>query len=337
MESLIPPNSFNPQNRDGVSAQNIPAYKVEIDYAEEKISVPETQLPVVPEIPESEAVSQGKVSREPRTDYVFQIEVEKIRPNPEQPRKEFDEERLRDLAASIREFGIIQPLVVSKIEIETPNGQDVFYQLIAGHRRLLASKIAGLERVPAIVKNVDLKKEQLELAVIENIQRENLNPIEIARAYSRLSDEFGLTQREIGSRLGKSREVVANALRLLSLPSKIQDAVGHGQLTESHARLLMSIAEPAAQDALFEEILKNNLSVQELKMRVNQRKEKNPAAKPAQGLSPEIIMAEKELSSRLQTPVSIQTGDKGGKITIHFYSPEELNQILNSINNNPHD
>ncbi len=322
MESLIPPNSSNPQNGSGISGQNIPDYKVEIDYREEKIAPSEPP-----------AVSQGKIFREPKTDYVFQIEVEKIRPNPEQPRKEFNEEALKELAASIREFGIIQPLVVSKIEIETPSGQDVFYQLIAGHRRLLASKIAGLERVPAIVKNVDLKRERLELAVIENIQRENLNPIEVARAYSRLSDEFGLTQREIGSRLGKSREVVANAMRLLSLPSKIQDAVSRGQLTESHARLLMAIAEPAAQDALFEEILKNNLSVQELKFRVSRQKEKNQADKPAQGLPPEIIMAEKELSSRLQAPVSIQAGDKGGKITIHFYSQEELSQILNSLGN----
>ncbi|MCL5733147.1 MAG: ParB/RepB/Spo0J family partition protein [Patescibacteria group bacterium] len=324
LESLIPPNNSRPQGDNANPPQ--PQYSVEIDYKKE-VFTKEEPLGGGNNNPPQPA------SREQKSDYVFQIEVEKIRPNPEQPRKEFDEESLRNLAVSIREFGIIQPLVVSKVEVETENGQDVFYQLIAGHRRLLASKIAGLERVPAIVKNVDLKKERLELAIIENIQRENLNPIEIARAYSRLSDEFNLTQREIGARLGKSREAVANALRLLSLPSKIQEAVSGGKISESHARLLMAINDSSAQDALFEELLRDNFSVQELKRKVNEHRQKSDSPKEETGLPPEILMMEKELSSRLKTPVSIQSGDKGGKITIHFYSPEELAQILNSLGN----
>src|SRR3989344_2436305 len=146
---------------------------------------------------------------------IFHIEVEKIKPNPHQPRKHFDETALRELSASIAEHGILQPLVVSKIETVTERGRDVEYQLIAGERRLLASKMLGLPRVPVIVKHTNEEREKLELAVVENLQRANLDPIETARAYAKLQDHFGLTQREVAVRLGKSREVVANAMRLL--------------------------------------------------------------------------------------------------------------------------
>jgi len=167
------------------------------------------------------------------SDAIFHIEIDKISPNPYQPRKDFDEESLKELAASIRELGIIQPLIVSKIEKETSTGATVEYQLIAGERRLKAAKIAGLERVPVIVKRINQAAERMEMAIVENIQREDLNPVETARAYARLSDEFGLTQREIAVKLGKSRETIANTLRLLNLPTEIQDSVAEGKINES--------------------------------------------------------------------------------------------------------
>ncbi|HMB17599.1 MAG TPA: ParB/RepB/Spo0J family partition protein, partial [Candidatus Paceibacterota bacterium] len=161
---------------------------------------------------------------------VFQIEVDKIKPNPFQPRKEYDPQGLKELAQSIREVGIIQPLVVSRIEEEVENGTKVHYQLISGERRLRASKMIGLKTVPAVVRREEVKQDKLSMALIENIQRSDLNPIETARAYSRLQDQFSLTQREIATRVGKSRESVSNTLRLLNLPTDIQNALSQGKL-----------------------------------------------------------------------------------------------------------
>src|SRR3989344_7777320 len=193
-------------------------------------------------------------------DPIFSIEVDKIKPNPFQPRRDFDEEALRELAGSIREFGILHPLVVTKVETSTEGGTNVEYQLIAGERRLLASKMIGLERVPAIVKSVmPTDQQRLELAIIENIQRENLNPIEAARAYSKLQDHFGLTQREIAVKLGKSREVIANAIRLLNLPSHIQDSVSRGQVNESQAGRLKMVMDLKEQQDIFESLIRDNL------------------------------------------------------------------------------
>jgi ParB/RepB/Spo0J family partition protein len=176
-------------------------------------------------VPRQESFQQTRQSSPASHDHsekpyeaVFHIEVEKIKPNPQQPRRDFNQDAIKELAASIREFGILQPLVVTKVVKEVPTGTDVEYYLIAGERRLRAAKYLGLERVPAVIKNVDLEKERLELAIIENLQRENLNPVEMGRAFARLQDEFRLTQREIAARLGKSREAVANTMRLLDLP-----------------------------------------------------------------------------------------------------------------------
>ncbi|MDD4931738.1 MAG: ParB/RepB/Spo0J family partition protein, partial [Candidatus Colwellbacteria bacterium] len=190
-----------------------------------------------------------------KQDSVFQIEVERIFPNPHQPRRYFDEGALIDLANSIREFGIIQPLVVTKVIKETETGTEVTYQLIAGERRLMAAKKVGLRTVPAIVKQVSMDRERLELAIIENVQRENLNPLETARSYARLQDEFGLTQREIAIRMGKSRETIANTLRLLNLPTEIQEALQEGKINESHARILLQVGDISKQREMFNSIL----------------------------------------------------------------------------------
>lgn len=258
-------------------------------------------------------------------DHIYHIEVSKISPNPNQPRKNFNEESLRELAKSIREFGFLQPLVVTRKEVETTGGLDVAYELIAGERRLLAAKILGLEHVPAIVRNVDLEREKLELAIIENLQREDLNPVEKARAFQRLQEEFRLTQREIASKLGKSREAVANTVRLLDLPVYIQEALEKGQLSESHGRFLLAIGDPAAQKKLFDDILTQGLTTRDLKQRVRSSK---PKEESGEERSPEIKMLEEKLTMELGTPVKIEKGVNNGKITITFYSDEELQNIV---------
>jgi ParB family chromosome partitioning protein len=280
-----------------------------------------------PNVEEVSAKYSTRPAPKSKNEAVFYLETNKIKPNDHQPRRHFDDEALADLAASIREFGIIQPLVVTKIEREVPNGTEVEYELIAGERRLKAAKLAGLERVPAIIRVVDVMRERLELAVIENLQRENLSPIEMARAFARLQEEFRMTQREIATRLGKSREVVANTMRLLDLPAYIQEAVEKGQVSESHGRLLLAIEDPAAQQALFHDLLNQHMTTRELRRRMAfvNRKEPVPAAT---AVSPELKQFEERLKNELGAPVSIRTSGDGGKITIDFYSAEELEQIM---------
>ncbi|MDO8536797.1 MAG: ParB/RepB/Spo0J family partition protein [bacterium] len=285
-------------------------------------------FPVAP-APVFEKIREKKSLTKATEDYIFHIEVEKIKPNPNQPRKDFNEAGIRELASSIREFGFLQPMVVSKIEHETQGGVEVEYQLIAGERRLHAAKMLGLLVVPAIVRNVNLEREKLEMAVIENIQREGLNPIETARAFARLQDEFRLTQREIAAKLGKSREVVANTVRLLSLPIYIQESLEKGHLSESHGRLLLSIEDLGAQKKLFEDILAHGMTTRELKTRVQMSKPRKTM--PKEALSPEIKMMEEKLSMDLGTPVKIEKGAGTGKIVIAFYSEEELENIVQKI------
>jgi len=265
-------------------------------------------------------------------DAVFHIEVQLIKSNPHQPRRDISDESLRELAESIREFGIIQPLVVSKKEKEVPSGTEVEYELIAGERRLLAAKMLGLERVPVIIRRVDRENERLEMAVIENLQREDLNPIEVARAFARLQDEFRLTQREISRRLGKSRESVANTLRLLDLPSYIQDALERGDITESHGRLLLSVTEPRAQEALFRDLVDKHLTTRELRGKVESLK-RSAAVYKSEKSPPEyeILALEEQLSAELGAPVKIERHGETGKITIIFYSQEELRNIIERL------
>ncbi len=263
---------------------------------------------------------------------VYLIEVEKIGVNPFQPRKSFNDEELRDLANSIREFGILQPLVVTKIVEETESGTRVHYELIAGERRLRAAKLIGLERVPAVVKNIKLDQERLEMAIVENVQRANLNPVEAARAYNRLQDEFKLTQREIAVKIGKSREAIANTMRLLNLPTIMQEALGKGQLSESQARLLLSVDDLVQQQTFFDDILKNNVSVRELRARIEGYKGlKRKADASAAAPDPEAELIKKELEEALGTNVTLEKTGAAGTITIAFSSPEELHAILGKL------
>lgn len=286
--------------------------------------------------------------KSPAKDAIFYIETEKIKPNPHQPRRDFNEESLKELANSIREHGVLQPLIVSKIEKETEFGTEVNYQLIAGERRLRASQIAGMERVPVIIKNVAKDAEHLEMAIVENLQRADLNPVETARAYAKLQDVFGLTQREIAQRLSKSRETIANALRLLNLPTEIQEAISKKQINESQARLLLAINDQTQQQNLFKEIISNNLSVRELRNRIKKTSSviaRSPEATEAisSAVNPEILNLQEQLTELLGAKVKIKpfgnAQGKGGEIIIDFYSPEEIEGIIKKLspeNSLPH-
>jgi ParB family chromosome partitioning protein len=275
-------------------------------------------------------------------DPIFHIEVDKIKPNPYQPRKNFDPEALNELANSIREYGVLHPLVVTKIETSLPTGTSVEYQLISGERRLMASKLAGLERVPAIVRAAMSDRERLELAIIENIQRENLNPLETARAYVKLQEQFGLTQREIAVRVGKSRESVANTMRLLNLPSFAQEALSKGQISESQARLLLMVSDIKEQQSVFNDLVFNNLSVRELRNRIRKnssasgeksgdKASSNISSSMRPNIDPEITSLEEQLMEILGTKVKVQSEGEGGKLLINFYSKDELQGIIDKL------
>jgi ParB family chromosome partitioning protein len=263
-----------------------------------------------------------KRTEHPKPDSVFHIEIEKIRPNPYQPRKHFSEADINELAESIKEFGVLQPIVVTKVVTQNSHGTNVEYQLVAGERRLRAAQVAGIPRIPAIVRRVDGPKMKLELALIENIQRSNLNPMESARAYARFQDEFGLTQREIALRVGKSRESVANTMRLLNLPSNIQIALEEGKVNESQARALLSTENHAEQQMIFERILRGEVGSA-------RRVRESSGVKP--GKDPETNYWEKRLEERMGLPVEIAKRGTRGRVSIQFYSDEEFRSILKNF------
>ncbi len=263
---------------------------------------------------------------------IFWIEVEKIVPNPYQPRREFDEDRLKELSDSIRQYGILQPLVVSRKEDLLENGSvQVRYELIAGERRLRASKMAGLAQVPVVVRVGDDNREMLELAIIENLQREDLNAVDRAQSFQRLADEFKLTWTDVGKKVGKSREYVSNTVRILMLPQDILDALSKGLITEGHTRpLLMLIDRQDEQMTLFKEMLIRKMTVREAeKIARNIAFEK--IRKKSLFMTPEVVDAEEKLAEALGTRVQVEPREKGGKILIEYFSHEEflaLSQIL---------
>jgi ParB family chromosome partitioning protein len=249
------------------------------------------------------------------------VPVEKIIPNPRQPRSHFDPAALEELAASIREHGIIQPLLVSRAENDG-------YVLIAGERRWQASKLAGLAEVPVIVRQTtDL--ERLELALIENVQRADLNPLEEANAYRQLSDEFRLSHEEIATRVGKSRVAVTNTLRLLKLPAAAQQALVDGVISEGHARALLGLTNPLAQEAALKKVREHDLTVRQTEELVNKLKGEKPAPTLKTAPSPDVAALQERLEASLGTRVSLKTNQKGGGIvSLHYFSNEELDAIL---------
>lgn len=274
---------------------------------------------------QAKALRQGMLKQE----YIFYIETNKIKPNPYQPRQEFDQPALEGLASSIKEHGLLQPIVVSRVEKSTPTGQDVEYQLIAGERRWRAAILVGLPHLPAIIKEQPSEQARLEMALIENIQRTDLNPIETARAYEKLVKEFGMSQRSIATKVGKSQESISNTLRLLLLPETIQQAIASGHLSEGHARTLLALASSQTQHNLFEEILTSQLSVRDTEERVRTIKAQQlRAPKSVIGLNPYFKDLIEKLEEALGTKVTLNPKGEGGKLTIEYFSPEELENIL---------
>ena len=261
---------------------------------------------------------------------VFLIEVGKIKPNSQQPRTEFDLEKLKDLSESIRQYGVLQPLVVIRREIENENGISVEYELIAGERRLRASKLAGLNQVPVVIRKESDEKTKLELAIIENLQREDLNAIDRAMAFSKLAESFKLKHHEIASRVGKSREYVSNTIRLLMLPEEIQNGLVRGEVSEGHCRTLLALdGRLEEQMALYRDIVEKKMSVR-LVEKIT-RNMVNGILAAEESVNAELKSIEKKLADSLGTKVQIEMTGGRGTISINFFSNEELNAFISKM------
>lgn len=262
---------------------------------------------------ETRALSAGNLG-------VREIRVDDIDPNPHQPRARFDRNELEDLVLSVKEHGVLQPIVVT----EKPDGR---FELIMGERRLRASKIAGNDTIPAVVRDAD-DRQKMELAIIENVQRSDLNPIEEARAYLRLQEEFGLTQDEVGKRMGKSRPQVANTIRLLQLPGEIQNALIEGKISASNARTLLSIPSHDERMKLFGEMLAGDFTVRQTEARaLSPRRRRTGAAH-----DPNVDALERDLRNALNAKVVIKKDARGeGEIRIRFFSNDELAELARKI------
>ncbi len=253
-----------------------------------------------------------------------QVAVEDILPNPRQPRSFFDENELQELANSIKEHGLIQPLIITDAE------QDGKYTLIAGERRWLAAQRAGLKTVPVVIREAS-DQQRLELALIENVQRADLNALEEAEAYRQLVEEFSLSHEEVAARVGKSRTAVTNTLRLLKLPAVVQKALLEGKISAGHARALLGLATPQAQAAVLNSILQRQLSVRQTEELVERLKGEKPATAPKMPADPQVLALEERLQTALGTRVNLDKRRKGWTLTIHSYSDEELNVLLERL------
>lgn len=264
---------------------------------------------------------------------IYLIEVNKIEPNPFQPRKEFPEDSLASLADSIRQYGVLQPLVVTRKEnIREDGGIAVTYELIAGERRLRASKIAGLSQIPALIRQQeDSDKVKLEIAIIENLQREDLNPVDRARAFEQLTREFNLTHQRIANKIGKSREYVSNTIRILGLPENMIEALSNKEISEGHTRpILMLNDRPEEQAVLFADIIASGMTVRDAEA-VSRRVAQDKVRRPDTIYDKNAIDIEEELGSKLGTRVRIEKKNSGGKILIDFFSVEDLEHIIDAI------
>ena len=276
-------------------------------------------------IENSEEYSQGAPKPEAT---VNEVPIDRIEGNPWQPRTHFDEEKLNELAASIREIGIVQPLTLRKAADK--------FQIIAGERRLKAAKIAGMETVPAYVRMAE-DETMLEMALVENIQREDLDPIEVAMSYQRLIDECNLTQESMSDRVGKKRSTIANYLRLLRLPAEIQLGLREKQITMGHARALINLEDEKARLKIFNEIVKKELSVRKVeemvrKMTEGNQEEKKKEEKEDENLPQEYEQLRQQLSNFFKTNIRFSRNNKGkGKIVIPFQSDDELEKIVNAL------
>ena len=280
---------------------------------------------------ESNEESLAEVQRSERARQISEIDIALVAPNPFQPRRNFDEETLTELAHSIRQLGVIQPVTVRRGE----RG----YELVSGERRLRAAQLAGLERIPAYVRQVD-SDSMLQMAIVENVQRENLNPIEEALAYRRLMEECEMTHEEVARNVAKSRSAVTNMLRLLRLPPIVQAGLRDGEVSVGHARVLIGIADEKTQIALFETIKAKGLSVRDVERRAQEyrqtpsksaQKPKQGAANPSKRDALQLQRYETQLRNRLGTRVGIRRQGDGGRIEIEYYSGDDLERLLELI------
>lgn len=252
---------------------------------------------------------------------VTELPIERILPNPHQPRTIMDDGELQELAQSIREFGVIQPLLI------IPENEQEEYILIAGERRLRAAKLAGLQKVPVIFRQAS-EQEHLELALIENVQRANLSPLETADAYQQLATDFNLSHEEIANRVGKSRVSVTNTIRLLKLPEKVKNALAKKLISEGHARALLALTTPQAQSAVLDIIIKNNYSVRQTEELVKKYSGDRETKSPTKSKDPEIKALEERFQEKLGMRVNLDHHGDKGKLIIHYYSNEELNSLI---------
>ena len=271
-----------------------------------------------------DALIPGEVTESAASQGPSFVETSSIVPNPRQPREQMDSEELEDLANSIREHGILQPLIVT---FDPLTGM---YTLIAGERRLRAAGMAGLSQVPVIVRDAD-DQQRLELALIENVQRSDLSPLETAEAYRELADDFNLSHEEISARVGKSRVSVTNTLRLLKLPEAVLKALAEDKITEGHARALLGLSTSQSQIAALQSILSHELNVRQTEELVRKLTGHKPETKPEKVIEPAVQEIESRLRERLGTKVTLHHGNKGGTLTIHYYSDEELDGLINHL------
>ena len=268
------------------------------------------------------ALIPTRAAEAPQASGLAEVPVEQISPNPYQPRKTFNEASIEELARSVREHGIVQPLVVTRIG-------DHKYRLIAGERRFRAAQKAGLSKVPVVIKERTTDSDTLQLALIENIQREDLNPIEEAHAYHQLHEEFGLTQEEISQQVGKERSTIANFLRLMKLPESVKKLLASGQLSMGHARAILAIASPKKQEQLAERVVKRNLNVRQTEVLAAEKSPK--AAEPEKQKDVFTRDAEDKLSRTLRCKVEIDRKRRGGVIRARFGSEEELIRLVDEM------
>jgi len=269
-----------------------------------------------------------KIEKEDKKEIIFYVELEKISSNPFQPRKEFDQEGLKSLSESIRDYGVLQPLIVSRVGKETSSQ----YELIAGERRFLASKMAGLSEVPVIIRQAQ-DREKLELSLIENVQRMELNPMERAEAYQRLHEEFGLLQKDIARVCGTSREAVANSMRILDLPNEIKQGLRDQKISEGHARAMLGVKSPEKQKAVFLKTIKDGLNVREVEMLAQKIEIWQPTSRNiSENLIEEIKRMEEKLRSALSIKnlkIRVEAGKP--KLTLFFKDKKEIEDLLDRI------
>lgn len=268
-----------------------------------------------------------------RKDFIFWIEIEKIKPNPYQPRKDFNDEALESLGESIKKYGMLQPIIVNKIEKKSERGISYEYQIVAGERRWRAAQIIGLKQVPVIIHEQS-NREKLEIALTENVQRKNLNPIDKAEAFDRLRAEFGLLEKEIAKLAGMSREAIANSLRILSLPFEAKKALRENSISEGHARALLGSRDAKLIKELLEEVIANGYSVRETERRVKERNAGAGAKKSFVKKIPQMVneFLERKVKQILNSEnIKIEKRKNSIQVTMNFKSEEEMNEWLKKL------